>query len=259
MLLARKRARLRALGYHGTPRAARDSFARQLDYLARAYEFLDGPGLDRFFAGESDGGRTALIISFDDGLRSNYEVAAPMLEERGMRGFFFVTTGLPDDGGSAAFCADHEINLAAGEECGMVWDELRDLKARGHVIGCHTMSHFRMRGPVEPDRLASEIAGAKRRLEVELAAPVRHFAWVGGESDTYASDAMKAVCDCGFEYAFTTQSKLLQCGGDSLLIHRTILDADMPYTAFRVKLAGLSDLMHSGRRRRLEAHLGRRA
>jgi len=260
MRLNRPGARLRALGYHGTPPSARDSFSRQLDYLARAYEPLDGPGLDRFFSDEPAagvaGGKTALVVSFDDGLFSNYEVAAPMLEERGMRGFFFVTTGLPDAGGSAAFCAAHEINLPAGEERGMVWDELRDLKARGHVIGCHTASHFRMRSPVGAERIASEILAAKRRLEAELAASVRHFAWVGGEPDTYASDAMKTVCECGFDYAFTTQSGLLRRGGDSLMIHRSILDADMPYMAFRAKLAGLSDLMHADRRHGVEARLG---
>jgi len=260
MLLTRRGGRLRALGYHGTPRVARDSFARQLDYLAKAYEPLDGPGLDRFFMDGVDagvaGGKTALVVSFDDGLLSNYEVAAPMLEERGMRGFFFVTTGLPDAGGSAAFCDAHEINLPAGEERGMVWDELRDLKARGHVIGCHTASHFRMRDPLEPGRIAAEISGAKRGLEAELGAPVRHFAWVGGEPDTYAAGAMKAVRECGFEYAFTTQSGLLRRGGDSLMIHRSILDADMPYMAFRAKLAGLSDLMHAGRRHGVEARLG---
>ena len=263
MRLNRPGARLRALGYHGTPPSARDSFSRQLDYLARAYEPLDGPGLDRFFSDEPSaivaGGKTALVVSFDDGLLSNYEVAAPMLEERGMRGFFFVTTGLPDAGGSAAFCAGHEIKLPAGEKRGMVWDELRDLGARGHVIGCHTASHFRMRGPVGAERIASEILAAKRRLEAELAASVRHFAWVGGEPDTYDPDAMEALRECDFEYVFTTQSDLLRRGGDSLMIHRSILDADMSYAAFRVKLAGLSDLAHAGRRLNIEAAFGEKA
>jgi peptidoglycan/xylan/chitin deacetylase (PgdA/CDA1 family) len=263
MLLTRRGGRLRALGYHGTPLSARDSFVRQLDYLARAYEPLDGAGLDLFFSDEEAANpparRPALVISFDDGLLSNYEVAAPLLEERGMRGFFFVTTGLPDAGGSAAFCAAHEIKLPAGEERGMVWDEIHDLGARGHVIGCHTASHFRMRDPVEPGRIDLEIPAAKRRLEAELGAPVRHFAWVGGEPDTYAPDALRALRDCRFEYVFTTQSDLLQRGGDSLMIHRTILDADMPYASFRAKLAGLSDLAHTGRRRSIEAVFGEKA
>ena len=248
-------ARLRAIGYHGTPAATRDSLARQLDYLAANYVPLDAPGLDGFLSGTRRCARPAVVVTFDDGLYSNYGIAAPLLEERGMRGFFFVTTGLPEAPEPAAYCAAHDILLPPGEERGMTWDEIRELAARGHAIGCHTASHYRMRGPVSAERIAAEIPEAKARLEEGLSLQIRHFAWVGGEPDTYDPEAMAAIRDTGFDFAFTTQSRSLTKGGDSLLVHRTILDAGMSYWMFRAKLAGLSDIVHAGRRRAIEARL----
>lgn len=254
---------LRAVGYHGTPPASRDSLARQFDHFLRAYEPVAPGDLAAFLSGEKGSSRKErLLVTFDDGLRSNYEVAAPLLEERGMRGLFFCTTGLPDaareamDGGRR-WCAEHELCAASepGTRIGMDWEELRELKRRGHVVGCHTASHRRMRGKPGPDIVELEIAGAKQRLEAELGSEVAHFAWVGGEPDTYDVRAQAAIRKAGFRFAYTTQSAPFRSGDDALLIHRTILDADMAYPLFRAKLAGLSDLSHARRRTAVEALL----
>lgn len=255
MKLQTRRARLRAVGYHGTPAETEAAFARQLDHFAKHYVPLDAAGLDGFFAGAACGDKPAVLLTFDDGLSSNFEIAAPLLEERGMRGFFFVTTGLLDSSAPREFCAEHEIILPPGEDRGMTWGEVRELASRGHAIGCHTASHFRMRGPVAATRIAAEIREAKARLEEGLSLQIRHFAWVGGEPDTYDPEAMAAIRGAGFDYAFTTQSELLTKGGDSLLLHRTILDAGMSYGMFRIKIAGLSDLLHRRRRQSIEASL----
>ena len=68
------------------------------------------------------GQSSAPLLTFDDGGVSS-EVIAGMLESRGWRGHFFVTT---DYIGAATFLAKEQI---------------RDLHRRGHVIGSHSCSH----------------------------------------------------------------------------------------------------------------------
>lgn len=248
---------LRAVAYHGTPAGVKDSLARQLDFLARHFWSVDEPDLERFTLGGKTG-KPLVIVSFDDGLLSNYEVAAPLLEERGLVGWFFVSTelaGLPGPA-QAAYCREHEIRVDGESGAGqagriaMNWVELLDLSKRGHVVGCHTASHRRMRGKISDETIENEIFEAARTLGEKLGKPTYSFAWVGGEPDTYSSAVFGALPKAGFKFAFTTQSAPFGQGENPLIIHRTVLDAGMRYAAFRLKMAGLSDLAHRGRRTR---------
>jgi len=68
-------------------------------------------------------GEVPLFLTFDDGAVSSYTIVAGELEKRGWRGHFFVTT---DWTGRPGFLDPHQI---------------RELHARGHVIGSHSCSH----------------------------------------------------------------------------------------------------------------------
>lgn len=64
-------------------------------------------------------------LSFDDCLATHYNVAAPLLESHGIRGTFFVYTGVIARN-------DNYMNV----------DDIVSLEQRGHEIGNHTHSHF---------------------------------------------------------------------------------------------------------------------
>jgi peptidoglycan/xylan/chitin deacetylase (PgdA/CDA1 family) len=266
LLAARLRRRcglryLRVLAYHSVGDKSLSSFQRQLGWLAARYEGVDSGKLAAFLSGEWNYPRPGLILSFDDGLLDNYRVAAPALEAAGLRGWFFIPSGLPGPQAEAEerFCAAGELTLPgehrAGERVAMSWDEIRDLAERGHEIGCHTASHCRLRDGLESVRLEAEIGGAKRAIEKELGRECRSFAFVGGEPDTYSRAAYAAVRGSGFRYAFTTLSAPLLPGDPSLLIHRTVLDPDMDFELFKFKVSGFSDLVHAKARGQIAARL----
>src|SRR5215204_5841151 len=70
-----------------------------------------------------EGARHVVLFTFDDGGVGAHDAAAELLERHGWRGFFFVTT---DWIGRRGFLDEQQ---------------LRDLDARGHVIGAHSRSH----------------------------------------------------------------------------------------------------------------------
>jgi peptidoglycan/xylan/chitin deacetylase (PgdA/CDA1 family) len=55
------------------------------------------------------------------------------------------------------------------------WDQVAALRAVGHTIGSHGRSHVRL-PPLTAERLTSEIAGSKSRIQTAVGADTRHFA-----------------------------------------------------------------------------------
>lgn len=94
-----------------------------------------------------------VFLTFDDGNRSDLEIALPALLRRGIRATFFVCAGR---------LGRQDYVNAAG---------LRALAAEGMSIGSHGYSHVDWRRLDEAD-LDVELEGARRRLEDALGAPI---------------------------------------------------------------------------------------
>ncbi len=77
-----------------------------------------------FLAGA--GSQKSFLLTFDDGTADHYELVAPLLERHGLRGVFFVPT--------------EKIGLPGR----LTREQLQELHARGHEIGCHSHAHRRL-------------------------------------------------------------------------------------------------------------------
>ena len=87
----RATAPARILMLHGTPRRLAAELERQLRYLARRFAIVS---LEDLASGTKPG---AIALTFDDGLRSNVEVAYPILARLGIPATFFVCPALIDE------------------------------------------------------------------------------------------------------------------------------------------------------------------
>ena len=83
----------RILMYHGTPRRDAAALERQLGLVKLAFPVVP---LDELLKKKARRARVAL--TFDDGLRSNVEVAYPILRKLGLAATFFVCSGLIERG-----------------------------------------------------------------------------------------------------------------------------------------------------------------
>ena len=81
----------RILMYHGTPRADAAALERQLRVLALVFPIVP---LEDIASSRHKNGRARVALTFDDGLRSNVEVAYPILRKLGLSATFFVCPGL---------------------------------------------------------------------------------------------------------------------------------------------------------------------
>lgn len=116
----------------------------------------------------------AISLTFDDGHSSQLQRAIPLMEERGLRGTFFLNPRADDFA-----------------EALRPWG---DVALRGHEIGNHTLSHTCSRNfSTDTDAkglerstlqdIEADVLEAERRLQIVAPAPVRSFAYPCYQTD----------------------------------------------------------------------------
>lgn len=250
------RPHVRCVNYHDVPPSEAGRFEDQLRFFARHFAPVGLGDLEDLLAGRWRHDKPGLVISFDDGVWTHHEVAAPLLERHGFVGWFFVPSAFPAVplGEQGSWAGEHQISSRGPRDDGrvaMTWDEVRDLDRR-HVVGCHTMTHRRLAAALSDAELDLEVARAKAVMEEQLGREVPVFCWVGGEEWSYSAAAARAIRDAGFRYAFMTNNQVVRPSTDPLRLQRTNLEVYFPFSMTRFQLSGLLDLTYLPKRRRVE-------
>ena len=179
---------VRVVNLHGTPARDRERFRRQVEWVCRHFTPVNAQALSSLWETGTEpvpkGEKPWVLFTFDDGLASNYHIAAPVLESMNATGLFFVVPGFSQ-------CKDDEarsfyyhrlmgvsgsslVDSAPEEWTPMSPEQIAELASRGHDIGNHTFSHSRLnRVPVS--ELHKEI--------VESARVIRQ--WTSKDVDTF--------------------------------------------------------------------------
>jgi len=247
---------IRVINYHETPGFLAGAFERQLQHFLTRFEAATRADLENLLAGRGWKSRKpGLIITFDDGLRCNAEVAAPLLEKYGFSGWFFVPPDFMDTppADQIRFADEHRILCNAPNSDGriaMTWDQARAL-TRKHQIGCHTASHYRMVASTSNLQLNREIVTAKEILEERLGQPVESFCWVGGEEHVYHSRAAAIIRAAGYSYSFMTNTAVVSPTTSRFQLQRTNIEAAWGSDVVDFQLSGLLDLMYWPKRGRV--------
>lgn len=124
-----------------------------------------------------------VVLTFDDGYATFYDIAVPALQKYGFRATAFIVTGLLGRGGY------------------MTWDQVIDIANQGMEIGSHTLTHSDLR-TISGERLAREITEPKRLLEERTKTPVRFFCYPSGK---YSDETLDGVKKAGYLGAVTTE------------------------------------------------------
>jgi len=157
------------------------------------------------------------LITVDDGGVSYYTILADHLEALGWRGHCFVST---DAIGSRGF-----LDAA----------QIRELEARGHVIGSHAASHPNRFSACSVDRMRQEWARSRQVLEDLLGHEVVVASVPGGY---YSRTVAHTARDTGLRMLFTSEpiTAIRDEQGCSVLGRFTIRRGDGPDTARRLVL-----------------------
>lgn len=120
--------------------------------------------------------QSAISYTFDDGLRDQLELAAPMLESCGFRGTFFIITSLVPE------TKEEAAAKPPGKNGGISWPELHDLQSRGHEIANHTWAHKNLL-KLNDEECREEIGKARTQINEKLGTPPLTFCFPGNAQD----------------------------------------------------------------------------
>lgn len=223
---------IRIINYHRTPIEEMDTFQKQIKYFKKNYQNINYEMLEKFKNNEVILDKPGLIITFDDGLKNNYDNALKILEDNGFTGYFFVSTSL------------------LGTNDYMSKEDAADIVNRGHVIGCHTNTHHRMDENDTSDILDYEIVKAKTDLENIIKKSVDIFCWCGGEENTYTKKAYDII-KLKYKYSFMTNNEIVLPSTNNYFLQRTNIEARWSISLCKFQLSGIMDFIYKSKRERV--------
>lgn len=188
-----------------------DLFVPQADFQAQmswlhshGYEAVTEKQVEDAWAGEGELPPKPIVVSFDDGYRSQYVAAFLVLQQYHWPGV---------------------INLIAGPQGDdLPTDDVKRMLAAGWELASHTVNHLDV-STLDSSQLATEIAGSKRDLERRFGVKVENFCYPAGHYDQAAIAELRRA---GYRGATTELPGLA--------------DRENPYTLARVDIAGSDGL-----------------
>ena len=223
-----------ALYFHELEERQYDGFSRCIEHWqSQGYRCV---GSSEFLSG-TDG--KLLFVSFDDNFNS-WHRALPLLDRLGVRATFYVNT-LPIRGKAEPGEIEDFFDRIhhKGERATLSEDEIREIAAAGHTIGCHSHAHYDL-GSVPEDVAKSEIRVSKEILEDLLQRKVTDFSYPFGMRRNFTEPLRDYCFQIGFETICNAIPGRLHETPKPRYINRTPWDftRTMPYNIDNMKIDG---------------------
>jgi peptidoglycan/xylan/chitin deacetylase (PgdA/CDA1 family) len=111
--------------------------------------------------------------------------------------------------------------LAPVRDLMLSWEQIRKLKAAGHTIGSHTLTHPNL-AQVNVAAASRELRESKMRLELTLGSPVVHFSYPSPILEPHWNEQTVTLTkEAGYSSAVTCTPGLVRQGDESLRLKRT--------------------------------------
>ncbi len=221
------------------------AFAKQMLWLAQnGYHTISVAGAVKIL-NEGLSCTKYVVLTFDDGFSSVYNMAYPILQQYGYTASLYLVTDVlnkPSFNGISGF------DSAPSGDRPLTTTEVKVLQQSGWEIGAHSCTHARHRS-LTPSQLHHEIAGSKKVLESLFDIPVRSYAFPFG---SYTVPALQQLQDEAYDAGLSVHSGKAGYKSDLRRLPRIeINDRDTPKT-FAAKVttgyASLPQRLKSGLR-----------
>lgn len=127
-----------------------------------------------------------IMITFDDGYKTDYISALPILRKYGFKGVSFVTTGF------------------LGKDIYMKWEQVQKLKEEGFSIQSHTHTHTLLKA-AHAQNIEQELLISKKSIEEKLKNKVISLSLPGG---SYSEKVKNIALKQEYRYIFNSKPSL---------------------------------------------------
>lgn len=200
------------------------TFERQMQYLKEnGYHVITAEDLAAFLEYRQGLPNKSVLITMDDGYRSVYNIAYPILNKYGFKATLFIYT-----------------SFVGVSKMAITWNQLKEMQANGFTIGSHTINHSDLTNPKEGEteqkhiaRLKEELYGSKTIIDQKLGQDTYFLAYPFGYYDQRSIQMAKAA---GYKLAMSVKRGGNPFFANPLTLRRDqILEKDMQAFISRLK------------------------
>lgn len=202
-----------------------DIFDQQMRYLKdNGYRVITMDRLLGFLQYRHAIPRKSVVINIDDGYRSIYNTAYPILKKYGFRATLFIYT-----------------DFVGASKSAITWDQLREMKSDGFEVASHTLSHCDLTKRREGEdakahaaRIKKELFVSKEIIDEELEQDTISIAFPYG----YYDERILNICDkVGYKIGVTVRGGGNPFFSDPLVLRRDqILQKDIETFIAKLKI-----------------------
>ncbi len=176
-------------------------FSDFLNYLSSQAKIITiGQALNNIENKKKNYNEAEIALTFDDGYEECYHIIAPLLEEFGTTGTFFINSNYPESSSNYQQYFKSRINVFNKKP--MSWKQIRELASRGHVIGSHTADHYNL-NKLSIDDVQQQILEDKQMIQKKLGDSCNMFAWPFGTFNHYSKD-IHDIAKEHYDYIFSS-------------------------------------------------------
>ena len=221
--------------------------------LKQRYEFIDPSHVSRRRSMSPDN----LLVTFDDGLKSQKRLVDEVLDPLEIKAVFFIPTGFIGLSGidAVAFAKERFFpessppDPAAGAYDAMTWEDLKNLRARGHLIGGHTHSHPKL-SDLSSREQEREIIDSADILAHELGCHITHFAYPFGSLDSVNDDSLR-LAGARFDICFSNVRGMLAEQSSANFVYRQNIEPGSSLNNAVAAVEGRLDWKYRGVRKKI--------
>jgi peptidoglycan/xylan/chitin deacetylase (PgdA/CDA1 family) len=231
---------IRVLTYHRFGTVARDpycispaDFKGQIAYLAESgIAISPGEFEESIFSGTPPR-PGAVLVTIDDGFRSTYSSALPILRDYAVPAVAFVTPSLIGQSGATPRVSQSNYT----PEDYMDWRDLEQLARSNIAIGSHSWTH-RSLGRMSAAQVEDEAVRSREMLEQCLGEQVTAFAYPFGTHADFNARTASILKGVGYRYAFTSQHGTVHAGIEPFSLPRIKVESREGLWLFKLLLRG---------------------
>lgn len=253
----KKKTSLRILVYHDIKNKNFILLHNQLKYLKRNWNFITPLEFENHINNKKRLKGKNLLITFDDGFKSNYYVAKKILDKLNIKGIFFVPSDfvqIKSKKKSLNFVKHNILDNFSKNNENKIYNisinNIRSLIKTGHTIGCHTKTHQNLALLTSKKKLQNEIIKSADILKKLLNINIKHFAFTYGNYNSMSNNSLKL--------AFSKYDFVYSClrGDNFNNIKKSIIKRDAIYlekgnNLIDIFLSGLIDLKYYNQVRKI--------
>ena len=233
------------------------SFKNQINSLSKEFDFISPKEFeDTINFGKVKGKK--LLLTFDDGFKSNRIIAESILNKKGIKALFFIVTdfiGLKKNSlNYSKIIRNIYPNGPTLNEFSepMDYDDIQFLIDSGHTIGCHTATHKMLSKITKVSDLKEELIDSKDNLEKMFNIKIKHIAYPFGTFESIDKKSLKLLSE---SYEFVHSG----LRGNNLkaqkLFYRDATNTETKTTRLKAFLLGNADFIYKNKFKTLKSFL----